>query len=102
MCRRIVAVVLIGAWIVLSGIDILEDIGDPNQVDISTANGQNSAPPGFGHRAPLANNIVESAHRNEQSHLTHFETTPVNLAFATIVDFRRSISLHKLFQIFQI
>ena len=59
MLRRAISVVLVFSWIVLSGIDVLEDLDLPDRIEFQCSS--KTTLPGVGSGAPLARNIVESA-----------------------------------------
>ncbi len=102
MCRKFAAILLILGWISLSGFDVLEDLdGVSGQGTLSNAsdNGSNAK---FHDRVPLANNIVESANRIQQTDLALVNFTPTLFDCETLLEFRRHSQLHKLYQVFLI
>ena len=102
MCRKIAAVLLILGWISLSGFDVLEDLdGVPGQATLSGAS-DNSSNAKFHAWAPLANNIVESANRIQQTVLALVNFTPTLFDCATLLEFRRHSQLHKRYRVFLI
>ena len=103
MCRRLLAVLLILGWVSLSGFDVVEDLDEaPGQTAVSTApdhEGSSSKRGGWG---PLANNMVESAHRTQQINSPHVSFAPTFFDFDPTPVFRRHFQLHKLYRVFLI
>jgi hypothetical protein len=58
MLRRAISVVLVFSWVILAGIDVLEDLDLPDRIEFQCSS-KTTLPAGSG--APLARNIVESA-----------------------------------------
>ena len=102
MWRKIVAVLLIFGWVSLSGFDVVEDLdGVPGQAALLSASDDRSSVKLSGD-APLANNIVESANRTQQSDLTLVNFIPTRCDCDTLLGFRRHSQLHKLYRVFLI
>lgn len=103
MRGKFLAIWLVFAWLLLSGLDMLEDLdaipSDGAVSNAASAGGSKWKRNGWG---ALANNIVESATRLPQA-------TPEFTALAAIVadlgadcDFRWCFPLHKLYRVFLI
>lgn len=72
MLRKILAVLLVGSWIVLSAIDMLEDLDLANYVKIRAAKSSDFA--GFRRATNVANNTVENGTR----HIASAEVSLIN------------------------
>ena len=102
MCREFAAVLLILGWISLSAFDVLEDLhGASGQGTLSKGSDSGSTVK-FHDKVPLANNIVESANRIQQTDLALVNFTPTLFDCETLLAFRRHSQLHKLYQVFLI
>lgn len=62
MFRKALAILLVGSWVLLSAIDLLEDLDLANHIKIHTAKSSDFA--GFGRTANVANNLVENGTRH--------------------------------------
>jgi hypothetical protein len=62
MVRKALAILLVGCWVVLSSIDMLEDLDLSNYLKIHAT--ERSDFVGFGRAARVANNIVENGTRH--------------------------------------
>ncbi|HXV48830.1 MAG TPA: hypothetical protein VEB61_08500 [Candidatus Binatia bacterium] len=94
--------VLIVAWVLLSGLDMLEDIDSPSKVAAFESDSGDGSSSGAGVRPDLVNNIVESAGRIQQSQVLLFSIAALSLAHGTLLDFRKYFPLHKLYRVFLI
>ncbi|HEY7715980.1 MAG TPA: hypothetical protein VIE90_15825 [Candidatus Binatia bacterium] len=103
MCRRLLAVLLILGWVSLSGFDVIEDLDEaPGQTAISTApddEGSNAKRGGWG---PLANNIVESANRNQDTDVVLIKIAETDFDNEPVFQFQKHFQLHKLYHVFLI
>jgi hypothetical protein len=102
MSRRLLSVLLIVAWVVLSGLDMLEDIDSPSKdavVESDTGDGSSS---GAGVRPDIVNNIVESAGRIQQPQVLLYSIAVLTFAQEADRDFRRFFPLHKLYRVYLI
>lgn len=103
MFSRVIGILLILGWVSLSVFDLLEDLDEvPGQPTVSSSphdDGSSSKRGGWG---PLANNIVESATRIQQADVGLAIFASNLFAFETVFDFRRHLSLHKLYRVFLI
>jgi hypothetical protein len=98
--HRCVAVLLILCWVVLSAIDILEDLGHSDQLELHNAlaasrfwNGQ----PGG-----LVNDIVESADHSRVRRPKLLPPWPLELSIGFPAACQKSFSIHKRHRIFLI
>jgi hypothetical protein len=102
MCRRLVAALLIIGWVSLSGFDVVEDLDEiPGQAGFSQSSGEE----GFSSKramGPLANNIIESANRTQQTTADIVTFFPTIFHFDSAPIFSRHFQLHKLYRVFLI
>jgi hypothetical protein len=100
MHRRGVAVLLILSWVLLSAIDILEDLDHYDRLEL------HSAPAVLGSRngqsGGLVNNIVESADHSRVRRPKLFQPWPLNPSIGSPTVCRKSFSIHKRHHIFLI
>jgi hypothetical protein len=75
--RKALAILLVGSWIVLSSIDVLEDLDLGAYPKIQTTD--TSGFPHFGRHIQIANNVVENGNR-------HIVAAAVVLIAATVVE----------------
>jgi len=97
MRGKFIAALLILGWVILSGVDLREDL-----VELSSHARDFSLPAKRVALAPVAHNIIQSANRVPRFDVTLGNFTPNILAVAPILDFRRHFQLHKLFRVFLI
>jgi hypothetical protein len=102
MPRRLLSVLLIVAWVVLSGLDMLEDIDSPSNCAVFEAETGAGSSSGAGVRPDLVNNIVESAVRIKQLQVSLFSIAVCSFAQEADLDFRRFFPLHKLYRVYLI
>lgn len=71
MVRRGLAALLIVAWTILAGFDVLEDLDPFSPLEVHSSS--QASPVGFGHSVNLANNIIEFAYhaRSRPTILAH-------------------------------
>ena len=100
MFRKVLAVLLMVSWVILSGYDLLEDLDVPSQVGVHSAT--EGSPPNVGQRIDLVNNIVESADRPRLFDAELFELPGIDLAVARALFSERVFQLHKLHCVFLI
>jgi hypothetical protein len=103
MSRKLIAVLLILGWVSLSGFDVVEDLDEiSGQVAVSSSSPDSSSTSKRGGWRPLANNIVESANRIQQTNFALVSVTPTILDSVLVLDFRGHSQLHKFFRVFLI
>ena len=92
MLRRALSLFLVLSWLVLAGIDLLEDLDGCSQVELNS----------YSHRGNLANDILESA----DSPCAYGTWLPdhhtFHLSVFTPILAPRTSKLHKLHHIYQI
>jgi hypothetical protein len=103
MFRRFLAVLLVGLWVLLSQVDLLEDFGGPNHFSAYCANscGERPLPP-LPSSSKTVNNIVESAHHNQATQAGLFKLSSVQLSVDSELSFKKAYRLHKLHHVFLI
>jgi hypothetical protein len=100
MIRKALAAVLVISWVVLAGIDLLEDLDVPIQAGLHNRAGGASS--NFGQGANLADNIIESAHRPWEVE-TQLSEPKSTAAVTDVISFsKKAVSLHKLNRVFLI
>jgi hypothetical protein len=102
MCRKVIATLLIAGWVILSGFDVLEDLEFSGQAAVSRNSQDPNSPSTVAGWGALANNIVESAYRIQQSYFDPVGSTPLTLDLDAVPDFRAYFQLHKLYHVFLI
>src|SRR6266508_3610238 len=103
MCGKLIVAVLILGWISLSGFDLVEDLDEiPGQVAVSSSSPDDSSTSKRGGWGPLANNIVESANRTQQTDVALVRFTPTIFDPNPVLDFRGHLQLHKLYRVYLI
>ncbi|HXG49915.1 MAG TPA: hypothetical protein VNN77_00730 [candidate division Zixibacteria bacterium] len=100
MLRSVLAILLIAGWIVLSGIDLIEDLAFPAGPSVHRSAARIAT--GLSKGGALANNLVESADRPRAPLTTvAIRGTAVLLAPAPVA-LLRNLKLHKLNRVFLI
>jgi hypothetical protein len=103
MHKKLLAVLLIGGWVILSAIDLVEDLIEiSGHVVVSSASAQDGSTGKFGGWGPLANNIVESATRTPSVHVSVGSYTAIEFDPASVSDFPRCYQLYKFYRVFLI
>jgi hypothetical protein len=103
MRSKVVAGLLICGWVLLSGLDLLEDLHEiPSHGVISSAASADPLKWKRNDWGALANNIVESATRLPQAFGGLSGLTAAVIDVEVDLDFRRYFSLHKLYRVFLI
>jgi hypothetical protein len=102
MLRKPLAALLILSWVVLSGLDLLEDLEFETGPSAYSGSTDKSFPPYFKHRVSLANNIVESAHSEQLSYPSLLGLTVSHSPRHSICSFHRVSELYKLHRVFLI
>jgi hypothetical protein len=105
MARKLLAVLLMLSWIVLSGFDLLEDLQfetGASAYSHSRGAGDKSLPPHSKRHASLTNNIVESAAGTQVFYPSLLRLTPSQSAVPPILSSHRVSELHKLNRVFLI
>ena len=101
--RKSLALGLVFAWLLLSGLDLLEDLDKAPTTgalsNAASADGSKWKRNGWG---ALANNIVESATRLPHACLELASPAAAPLQLDVDFDFRRCSRLHKLYRVFLI
>ena len=103
MLRKALAALVILSWVILSGFDLLEDLGfktGPSAYSESTP--EKALPSDFKHRLSLANNIVESAHIEQLFYPSLFRLTAFRPSNHPLSLFHRVSELYKLHRVFLI
>jgi hypothetical protein len=100
MPRKLLGFLLIVSWVILSGVDLVQDLKLPNPVQIN-ALPDHSAPKTSPGLAAL-NNIVESADHKRLPYATLFDSVSVNLFIGGAIVFKKVFRLHKLHRVFLI
>lgn len=100
MPRKVLGLLLIVSWVILSGLDLVEDLGLPSPVEVH-ALPASSLPNAALHLNAL-NNIVESADHRQFSYACLFDLETVDLSVGGVVVFKKVFRLHKLHRIFLI
>jgi hypothetical protein len=100
MLKRALAVLLVPLWVILSGVDVLEDLDLPSGIEVHSST---DVPlPGSGQIGRLANNIVESADHSRPRCSSFLEQSSVQLSLEAPTVFQKSSKLHKLHRVFLI
>jgi len=103
MRSKIVASLLIFGWVLLSGVDLVEDLDEiSGHGAISSAASPDSVKSKRVGWGALANNIVESGARLPQVFGELSSLTTVFFDLETYFEFRRHFRLHKLYRVFLI
>jgi hypothetical protein len=103
MPKGIIAALLICGWVLLSGLDLIEDFDDLSGSGIiSNAASPDSLKSNRNGWGALANNIVESATRLPQEFVEVSSLIAVIFSLDVDFDFRRCFRLHKLYRVFLI
>jgi hypothetical protein len=101
MLKRVLAVLLVLSWVILSGFDVLEDLDPFGQIELHGSVGP-SPTPRVGHTISLADNVVESAYHSPRRHWVSLDEPTVHLSVDVDVVVQSSSKLHKLHHIFLI
>jgi hypothetical protein len=102
MLRKPLAILLILSWVVLSGLDLLEDLEFETNSRVHVGSSDKSSPPYSGHQVSLVNNIVESAQSETLSQLSLFELIPSHASGDSLSSFHKVSELYKLHRVFLI
>ncbi|MGH7795013.1 MAG: hypothetical protein ACREQ2_08965 [Candidatus Binatia bacterium] len=103
MRRKVLATLLMFGWILLAGLDLVEDLDEiPGHGVVSNASSPDSLKWKRNGWGALANNIVESATRIPQAFVAFASLTAVIFDLDVNLDFRRYFRLHKLYRVFLI
>lgn len=103
MRKKFVATLLIFGWVLLSGLDLVEDLEKvPGHGVVSNASSPDSLKWKRNGWGALANNILESATRIPQAFVALVSLTAVIFDLDVNFDFRRYFRLHKLYRVFLI
>ena len=103
MCRRLLAVLLILGWVSLSGFDVVEDLDEaPGQTALSPAPDDATSGSKRGGWGPLANNIVESANRIQDTNVVLISIAETGFDYEPVFQFQKHFQLHKLYHVFLI
>jgi hypothetical protein len=100
MFRKSLAILLVFSWIVLSGLDLLEDFDV--QLDAGVHSPLEGPLPNGGSGINVVNNIVEFADRPQPFHAGLFGLLAVHLSVGTDLSFKKTSRLHKLHRVFLI
>jgi hypothetical protein len=102
MSRKPLAALLILSWVILSGLDLLEDLEFDTGPSAYSGATNKSLPPYFKHRVSLANNIIESAHSEPPSYLSLLGLTASYPRCHLVSSFHKVSELYKLHRVFLI
>ncbi|MGH8545937.1 MAG: hypothetical protein ACREX3_20390 [Gammaproteobacteria bacterium] len=103
MLRRLLVVLLLFSWVVLSGFDLLEDLTLDSESRAYAQGATDKFPsPNFKHRGSLANNIVESAARAQVFCPSLLRLSAYQSPLHLVLSSRRVLKLHKLHRVFLI
>jgi hypothetical protein len=103
MCRKLLAVLLILGWVSLSGFDVIEDLDEaPGQTALSPAPDDATSGSKRGGWGPLANNIVESANRIQDTNVVLISIAETGFYYEPVFQFQKHFQLHKLYHVFLI
>lgn len=98
MFRKLLGSVLVLSWIILSGLDVWEDLHPLSQIELrGSAESPFSALPQTGR---LVNNIIETAPHWRLRPSALLELPVVQLSVQLSVSSQRSSKLHKFHQVF--
>jgi hypothetical protein len=103
MYRRFLAILLIGPWVLLSHLDLLEDFESANRFGAycdSCCNGRSL--PSSSSSVKTINNIVESADHRQPCNAGLFEFSSVHFSVDPGLSFKKPSRLHKLHRVFLI
>jgi hypothetical protein len=103
MLRKTLSALLVLSWVVLSGFDLLEDLGfktGPSAYSESIPD--KALPPHLKHRVSLANNIVESAHIAQLFYPSLLGLTRFRASDHSVASFHKVSELYKLHRAFLI
>lgn len=100
MLRKTLAVLLIVSWVILSGLDLLEDLDFPIQIGVHSP--LEDSVPNVGWGVNLVNNLVESGDRPRPSYAGLFERPAVDLPVDAPTVSKKVSKIHKLHCVFLI
>jgi hypothetical protein len=92
MRRRVLAVALALSWLILAGIDLLEDLDGYSQIALKT----------YSQSGSLANDIIESADAACVQHASLVGQAIFQWVVPLFTSFSRTSKLHKLHHVYQI
>lgn len=101
MFARLLALLLVFAWVELAAFDLLEDLKDVSGEGAYTQSSKLNAR-GFSRRVSLTNNIVESAVSGRPGDALILHSTHSPSEADPVSSFRRVLDLHKLHRVFLI
>jgi hypothetical protein len=99
MPRKVLGLLLIISWVVLSGFDLLEELGPGNPHEIDSI--PDDSPLNNDHRQ-MVNDIVELAHHIQLYHACLFDLDTIDLAVGSVITFKKVLRLHKLHRVYLI
>lgn len=102
MLRKSLAILLLFSWVILSGIDLLEDLEFDSEATAYSQGPLDQSLPYLKHRANLANNIVESADHTQVFYPALLRLTAAQSPIHPVLSFQRVSQLHKLHRVFLI
>lgn len=100
MHRKPLAILLVFSWVILSGLDLLEDLDV--QLDAGVHSPFEGSLPNVGSGLNIVNNIVESADHIQPFYAELFEFLAVHLSDDTALSFKKASRIHKLHRVFLI
>jgi len=100
MVRKLLAVLVMVSWVVLSGYDLLEDLDLPILVGIDRPIEGPQPPMGPG--VDLVNDILESGDRIKLRHAELIELFAVHCSGNPVLSFKKVFRLHKIHRVYLI
>jgi hypothetical protein len=100
--RKLLAILLVFSWVVLSGLDVAEDLNVPVDIALHSGNPIDDSMPNAGHPGPLTNNVLEWSDRIEASSNPFFGLPVFALPLEVSKVSKRAANIHKLLCVFLI
>jgi len=100
MLRKVLACLLIVSWVILSGLDLLEDLDLP--IEVAVHSPLEGPLPNLGPGVDLVNNILESGDRTKLCHSELFKLAAIYLSGDAVLSFKKVFRLHKLHRVYLI
>jgi hypothetical protein len=101
MLRKALAILLLFSWVLLSGVDLLEDLQFARR-NSAYHNRATDKAPANSHHASVANNIIESSDYAQRFYPALLRLAAVRSATHPVLSFEKVFQLHKLYRVFQI
>jgi hypothetical protein len=100
MLRKALAGLLVLSWVLLSGLDVLEDLDFSNLVKLHRST--KAAGSSIGQVSRFANNIIESAYHSDAYYETVLKRFIAQQSAAAYTAIHKKSKLHKLHRVFLI